>query len=363
MSSQRELKKPMTTWERWTRKLPDLDDLMAYDTVKEVRVLDRRLGFIYYFVLISVFFYVVIYVFLIRKQYLAEEKTTGLIITKVINTAHDNTDMPWDVFDAVTNPGEQGAAFVPTRVVVTKGQVQEGFCESPLHTCKSNHDCDIGNEELQQTTCSNGRCMRRQWCPAEELGKPNTQEYIVNSRTYDVWFETIIHFHQFQLDVASTDDKEPIRYPAEHANTYPLHDLMRFANVDMKSIERLGAIIQMNNIISCDLDAFVCKTQLVSSNIDTKTGFNYVQNYYYFENGIRKRDAYHFYGIRIIATATGFGTKTSVSNTVLQVSSAIALLTTAQTLADVFLQYVVPERNHYKAYKIQTTEELRSEDE
>ncbi len=38
--------------------LPDADDLFAYDTVKEVRVLDRRLGLVYYTVLGLVVFYV-----------------------------------------------------------------------------------------------------------------------------------------------------------------------------------------------------------------------------------------------------------------------------------------------------------------
>lgn len=54
--------------DRIIENLPDADDVFAYDTVKEVKVLDRRLGLIYYFVLGTVFFYVIIYVFMIEKQ-------------------------------------------------------------------------------------------------------------------------------------------------------------------------------------------------------------------------------------------------------------------------------------------------------
>merc|ERR1719482_1302473 len=104
-------------WAKYTKNLPDIDDLFAYDTVKEVKVLDRRLGYIYYAVLLLVLFYIVIYVFMIRQQYLDTEKTTGWILSKVVNPAHDENGMPWDIMDSVTNPGEQGALFIPTRVL------------------------------------------------------------------------------------------------------------------------------------------------------------------------------------------------------------------------------------------------------
>lgn len=348
-------------WAKYTKNLPDIDDLFAYDTVKEVKVLDRRLGYIYYAVLLMVLFYVIIYIFMIKKQYLETEKTMGWVIAKVTNPAYDDQNLPWDLYDSVTNPGEQGAVFLPTRVLITRGQVQEGFCESPLNPCAQDSDCDIGDDALQQTKCSNGRCMRRQWCPAEEPGVPTTVIHNVKARSYDIQFQTSLHYHKFMLDVATTDEKRSIRYPADHANTFPLHDLIRMANIEMEAVQELGAIIQVNHFINCDLDAFECKPGLEVNNIDTKTGFNYVQNYFYFENGVRKRDSYHFYGIRVMASATGIGRRTSISNIILQVSSAIALLSCAQQAADVFLMYFVSERRHYLEKKIIQTEDFNED--
>lgn len=340
----------------------DADELFAYDTVKEVKVLDRRLGGIYYMVLMMVFFYIVIFVFMIKKQYLDEEKTSGWIISKVTNPAFDKSNIPWDIFDSVTNPGEQGAVFLPTRVLITRGQVQENSCESPQHECQSDADCDKG-EELQVPKCANGRCVRRQWCPAEEVGQPHTEEHNVISKSYDVWFSTSLHFHKFMLDVSTTDEPKPIRYPLEHANTYPLHDLLRMADVKIEEVEQLGALISVTQFVTCDLDAFACQLQLQATNIDTSAGFNYVHNYFYFdESGVRKKDAYHFYGIRIVATAVGVGKQTSASNIILQVSSAIALLACAQQAADIWLQYLVPERRHYVELKVIQTEDF-NEDE
>jgi len=104
-------------------KLPDADDLFAYDTVKEVRVLDRRLGLIYYLVLGLVVFYVTVIVFLINKKYQDYEKSDGWVLAKIHNSpfAADNT-VPFDIYDAVHNPGEAGALFLPTRVLITRGQ-------------------------------------------------------------------------------------------------------------------------------------------------------------------------------------------------------------------------------------------------
>jgi len=336
----------------------DADSVFAYDTVKEVKVLDRRLGMIYYAVFIMIVFYIVIYVFMIEQKYLDTEKTTGWIITKVVNAAYDEEGNPWDVMDSVTNPGEQGAVFVPTRVLVTKGQVQEGYCESKLHPCGAPEDCDIGDEALQKPECSNGFCMRRQWCPAQDPEGPETTVHKVDSGGYDVWFQTNLHYHKFMLDVSTTDETEPIKYPQDHPNTFPVHDLLEMANIRPKDIQDYGAVIAVNNIFTCDLDEHVCERSLETNNIDTTTGFNYVYNHFYMDGGVRKRDTYRYYGIRIIVFATGLGKKASFANIVLQVSSAIALLSCAQTAADVFLQYIVPERRHYVEKKVIPTEDF-----
>jgi hypothetical protein len=345
-------------WDRWTADLPDADVVFAYDTVKEVKVLDRRLGIIYYLVLLMIIMYVVIYVFMIKKQYLDAEKTSGWTLTKVVNPAHDEEGNPWDIMDSVTNPGESGAVFVPTRVLVTKGQVQEGFCESSLHPCEGAEDCDIGNDALQKAECSNGFCMRRQWCPQQEAGKPETKVHNINAGSYDLWFQTNIHYHKFMLDVSTTDEMEPVRYPQDHPNTFPVHDLLIMAGVELDTIKENGAIIAVNDVFDCELDKHVCDRKLEAVNIDTKTGFNYVQNHFYMDGGVRKRDTYRYYGIRIVIFATGLGKKTSFANVVLQVSSAIALLSCAQAAADVFLQYIVPERKHYVEMKVIATEDF-----
>jgi len=75
----------------------------------------------------------------------------------------------------------------------------------------------------------------------------------------------------------------------------------------------------------------------------------------------KHKDMYRLYGLRIVAFSLGMGFKVSFAMIVLQISSAIALLGVAQTVADFFLEHVVPERRHYIQQKIEQTESFNKE--
>jgi len=345
-----------------TDMLPDPDDIFAYETVKWVRVLDRRLGLVYYTMLIIIVIYIVLYVCIIEKQYLDFEKSSGWIIVQVLNHQKSDLGITWDTYDRVTNPGEQGAVFVPTRILTTRAQNQEGFCESPVHPCTTPEDCDIDNELLQQSQCVNGHCMRRQWCPAENPEAPTTEIQYLEFGNVELWFKTYVHYHKFQLDVATTDEEQPIMYPMKRANTYPLHDLIRMANLDPEEVIENGAVIIANALLQCKLDSSSCTSRVETINVDTKSGYNYVYNHIYFdESGVRRRDVLRMYGIRLLAFATGFAVKTSFSMIVLQTSSGIALMMIAQTVADFVLMTVIAERKHYTDQKILQTEDFNED--
>lgn len=349
--------------------LTDTDDLFAYETVKWVRVLDRRLGLVYYSMLIIIIIYVVLYVCIIEKQYLDFEKTSGWVIVQTLNHQRSDAGHIWDSYDRITNPGEQGAVFIPTRILKTKGQISDGYCPSLLHNCTVAKDCDIDNEDLQKgSQCNAGFCMRRQWCPPEDPNKPGItdQEYLEFGNV-ELWFQTYVHYHKFNLDVATTDEKEEILYPVRRANTYPLHDLIRMANLEPEEVVENGAVLIANALLDCDLDSGECGSKIETINVDTKAGYNYAYAHNYFECNAdktqctRKRDLIRMYGIRLLGFATGFGSKTSFAQIVLQTSSGIALMMVAQTVADMVLMMVIAERKHYTDQKVLMTEDFNDD--
>jgi len=332
-----------------------MDEIFAYDTVQFCRVVDRRLGLVYYNVLFVVITYF-LFVFIMWEGYLEEEKTSGTVIAKVLNSQKSDIGISWDVFDKTTNPGEEGAVFIPTRILITKGQTQEDqYCESPHHNCTSDSDCDIGNVVLQKAQCSNGRCLRRLWCPAEDPDAATTETHYLDYEDVMLWFQAYVHFRNFMLDVTTFDEKEEREYPFTRANSFPLHDILRMANIQYESIIEHGAIVLVNTIFFCNMNSETCETHVHSTNVDTSTGFNYQHDHVYYENGIRKRDTYRMYGIRLITFTTGFGKKTSFSKIVLQLSSAIALTNYATYAADACMLYLLPEKKHYREKKIETS--------
>merc|ERR1719399_2753149 len=161
---------------------------------------------------------------IIKRQYLDYEKSNGFIMTKVLNPSYANDTIPFDVFEAVHNPGESGALFIPTRVMVTRNQGQKGSCENPGYPCDSDEDCDTG-DDMSTGKCSNSMCVRRGWCPSETVRTPGTEVYKIDASSYDLWFQGRVLYHKFRADVGNTEDPSPIFYPNENANTYPMRHL------------------------------------------------------------------------------------------------------------------------------------------
>jgi hypothetical protein len=326
-------------------------------------VLDRRLGLTLYAVQAAIIIYFV-FNLVVKKMYLETEKTTGWITSQILQSQRSDLGVMWDNYDRVTNPGELGAMFVPTRVEITRGQTQKAdlYCKAPLHKCKVDKDCDIENKLLQLPECNDGYCMRHQWCPAEdpndEFGEGVTEIHYLDTSEVEVWYETFVHFHYFDLDVATTDESMPREYPMKRANTYPFHDIIRLAKLKQEEVLENGAIVLMNAIFECELTKKECETYLEATNVDTLTGYNHVWNNIYYEDGVRKRDSYRMYGVRLINFATGFGRQFSINAVILQFASFISMVSAAAAAADFYMQNIVPEREAYKQKKCIETEDF-----
>merc|ERR1719473_802920 len=134
-----------------------------------------------------------------------------------------------------------------------------------------------------------------------------------------------------------------------------MHDILEKAKVNLKDVEPEGAVILLTAEYECNLDKDedeACETYLQGAMVDGVKGYSYKTVHYYDDGGDRKRDLYRFYGLRLVIFSLGIGERTDITQVVLVISQAIALLSCAGTAADVFLQYGVPERKHYIEQKI-----------
>lgn len=302
--------------------------VLTYETAREVRLVDRRLGLLYYVLMLSVFLYVVVDAFMINQRHLENEKSMGWALCRIHKAAYSGTlGLPWDVYDSLVNSGEVGAAFIPTRLVVTRGQTQDA------PGCTS-------------------------WCPVEDPKASTSEVHLLDFKSSELQLQTFVHFHRFGADVSTADNSKAILYPRRGANTLVVDDLLRLAGLRPSEVSQEGAVMILNVNFVCNMDVRGCDTVFETANVDTQSGFNHVYNHYYVEGGVRKRDSFRMYGIRVGVSATGFGSRMCSSKVLLQLSFAMALITLARNLADFILQSLLPERRHYIAYKVTETEPL-----
>ena len=165
--------------------------------------------------------------------------------------------------------------------------------------CSQHTDCeDI--PDLAKPKCEKGRCVRKQWCPAEDLSNQKTAQLLSEDAVgdYVIWFQSHVHFHKFNVDVSTTDAKFPIIYPEARATAYPVRDILHFAGVPFNDTSHLGAVILANLNFKCDLDSKDCTSRMQASFVDASTGYNYAKPHYYVgKDGQRWRDLHRYYGL------------------------------------------------------------------
>jgi hypothetical protein len=178
----------------------DLDEIFSYQTTKEVRMLDRRLGMVCWLIRAVVLVYVIGYVFVLREGYTETETSLGHCVTSVNGTAYSTTSgvtRPWDAIDAVKPSLEDGAAFVATTVFVTTGQTINNFSNPtlPCSTATAAKDCP-NDPPLSYGVCSNGFCQQYGWQPAfsETDGTSTTKHELETADGFGVWLRASIAF-------------------------------------------------------------------------------------------------------------------------------------------------------------------------
>jgi hypothetical protein len=365
----------------------DLDEIFSYQTTKEVRMLDRRLGMVNLLIKILVLLYLVGYVFLIREGYTEIEKSVGETLVSVNGTAYSTNNgksRPWDSIDVVNPALENGATIIASTVYVTPGQVV-GTGNNPNAACSSNSDC-TKNEPLMSGTCNtaDGYCQELAWMPAfSETDETSTTEYILqDGDDFGVWIRAAIQFPsldsglfstmgvtsitEYDSDTATVSETSSSSTTLGDGTAYPpdyftVGELLSLAQTSYETIKETGCTLSVSFMWTCFVDSSSsCYPTLQVSRMDVsekRRGFQYsYANYYRPEaGGVSTRDLYTVKGVRILLSSRGEGKRFSFSAVMLQISSGIALLWLANFAADFLMLHVLPERKHYRTYKQERT--------
>uniref|UniRef100_A0A0G4GMZ5 Uncharacterized protein n=1 Tax=Chromera velia CCMP2878 TaxID=1169474 RepID=A0A0G4GMZ5_9ALVE len=340
----------------------------SYRAKRYLRVRNKHLGALYWSCMLIVLTYIVVNVFIIDRGYLQVEYAPGFLLSDLMGPTRTDKGMPLDLFDTATNPGEVGAIFFPTRLLVTKKQAYGGRCSQPTMPCEADDDCSQeGDGAGDKGTCGDDkRCVAVGWCPAEDPSGDATEVHVVEASKFKVWLKSKIYFSLLStadpsnpLDVSTMEEEKPVDYPQENQNSFRLTDLLRFANTKLEDVQENGALVMASVFFKCDLDMNECEPDVSAKLVDSESGFNVVTNHYYTnDDGTEFRDTTRWFGVRMIAQTAAEGSKISWGNLALQIASAVALLGVTVVIADLYMAFFTSEKLHYMTAKDKATHEF-----
>jgi hypothetical protein len=356
----------------WSRIKSFFSSLKDYRTSKDVRILDRRLGYIYYGTLAMIILYLVIVVFIINQAYLDREKAEGIVLTTLLGTAYSTGAKPyvWDVAEENPWGQETSAVFVPSKVVVTRGQYQ-GLCVDPLLYCERDDDCsssDLPNvvEASQCVSTAEGSkgCLAWRWCPAEN-SQTSDVYYLENAAHQTIWLQYRIEFERLaDKSKDNFDDVELDRFPGQDSNAWEVSDIVLMAGSNFSDITEKGALFKATLVINCIKNpSEECDTHLEVKRLDDLDSGGYSMSHaeYYRVGDVLYRDLYHMKGARIMFSCIGIYIATSLSNIVLQIASALGLIIASRAITDGVMLNVLKEKFHFKSLKVKESDDFNKE--
>lgn len=355
----KEVEQDMTLWERvkeWCSKIKD------YETSKDVRILDRRLGFIYYGTLTFILLYLVIYVFIIAKQYLDTETVDGTVYITLLDNAYapGSNFYVWDQPEENPWGPETSSVFVPSKIIVTRAQ-QSGLCADPLLYCETDSDCspiDLPNE-VETNKCANtsegtSGCISWKWCPPENSNTSSIY-YIQQASQQRIWARFRVEFERLSLESKDNYAGKIKEYPGQNSNTWKTNDILLLSGSNFSDITEKGAVIQATIVYKCIANPFeVCDTYLQVQRLDEVGSGGYSINHaeYYRNSTGLYRNLYHMKGAKILFDSKGIYVATSLFNVVLQLASALGLIVASKAITDAIMLNLLKEKSHFKQLKV-----------
>lgn len=373
--------------------------LFMYETPKLVLIESRLIGVLHRLLQLALLGLVVVWIFILNRGYQhVDNGAVGGSTTKLKGVAYSNLsdervgERVWDSVDLHIPPQDNGAFFLTTNVIVTRGQVQSVCADVEYTTrCKNDSQClPLGEpyhlgHGLSTGVCnvSTGQCMVESWCPVENDSLPEggMSAALKHTKNFTVLIKNHVYFPYYKKGRSNLIEgitKTKLRNCNYHPVDDPHCPIFRLGTIigmagrqsslpnrtkddeefDEMAIE--GGVVSITIKWDCDFDYHEseCKPEYAFARLDiyqsqvASSGYNFRYPLYYVEDGIQKRQLVKAYGILFIisteATARAFNLKTFLLN----VGSGLALLGIASIFSDVLLLHIHKNRTYFKRFKM-----------
>lgn len=347
-------------------RIPDLDRLFCYDTPKLLRIIDFKPGVIYIAGCVFVILYCFGFALVINQMYLEHTDAVGVAMVSLSQSMEDtviksevmggegfeNLNMPGSVdsYDLVYPPTEVGGIFITTHTASTVGQVMKPCPDrdSTFPACKTKKPIYSGLKYPSTT-----HCMEYTWCPKfGQGGASSTSELLDGTELNNVALDFKLFINWFPNDDPDTIKSQTMQMT--------LKEVLAAAGIqDIETVAETGCIVYLKFSFgtheeSCST-AKDCKPTLKGVRLDKNSGgFKYQRTRYYRNATTTQkevRDVSEVHGIRIVATASGHGVTFSISASILQIASALAMWQLVYFAADIFTVYLNFNFLAYRRFK------------
>eukprot|EP01006_Ploeotia_vitrea_P028198 TRINITY_DN60921_c0_g1_i2.p1 TRINITY_DN60921_c0_g1~~TRINITY_DN60921_c0_g1_i2.p1 ORF type:complete len:427 (-),score=205.75 TRINITY_DN60921_c0_g1_i2:298-1578(-) len=366
----------------------DPDEVFAYNTIKVVRIKDRYLGMLRLFLLLVIFLYIVGYVLIYQQKYLEIEVPVGSVATSLKKPGHLKIDVSqypycknysgsehfldpaecvaWDADQIVYPPAMSDSMLITTRIKTTE---EWYICKDPTAgPCPA--ELWTNNRTLAGVNFTNA---------TGEIAWPVTQ-FMAGVDAYSVWVK---HNMQARLFFSQTGDDHYAAASSEMTGrlidrngdvlqTFGLgpdyiyvSTFLQAAGADLsRTSHAQGADPHGGD--SQRSEGIILLVAIIYSNLKSEQPtyeYSVTQipqaEYKVVESRISNDNMHRInidrHGIQLVFLTTGQIGRPDFQTTLIQLVSALGLLSVAALVVEMSMLYIMPHKKYYNKYKYQET--------
>ncbi|XP_050985792.1 purinergic receptor P2X, ligand-gated ion channel, 8 [Labeo rohita] len=356
--------------------------LFEYTTVRYVGTQNKKIGFLYRIFQLAVMGYLLGWVFLKNKGYQVKDDTIeSSVVTKVKGVARVNTTYTdfWGPEDYVfPNQGENFLSIM-TSFIETPNQTLGNCSENPSvphNTCSKDEECTVGEAVRAGNGIKTGICLKKTdngtceiygWCPIETRSDPHSATVVRQAENFTLYIRNFIRFSLFNFSTSNVLKENRRLYlknclynETDHpyCPIFRLGDIVNKTGHSFEDMARSGGSIGVLVEWRCDLDKYSdCRPKysfVRLGNSSETGGFSFrFARYFTDAAGQRQRTLYKVYGIHLDIMVFGSARKFSIIPTIVNIASALTLITAASYVCDIMLLYMMKKRSTHTELKLE----------
>jgi len=344
----------------------DWDDLLSYNTVKVVRIRDRRLGALHITFMAGIVLYIVVYSIVLNKGYLKVETPMGSIRASLLKPSVAQTNFPycsnqgnpnasllplpceyWDESNVVYPIGEETAFCATTRV---KYYNQTADCDFTLPNCTYTDSADAKNIYIADIDRFTLLIDHTMYAPISGIQRNalTLHGYIENPEKKEVSINQGIN----TIGVAGKPDIIELGLLLNYTGI----------NLDAPSLINPNLTIRYDGLIILVFIDYSNTYSRSTNNIKYTYSASVVQDTEFTVvepivlDRIQNRFVFKRHGIRLLFFQTGTIGNFDFRSLLLTFVSGIGLLAISTLIVDQLAIRILPQRKSYQSFKFQVTE-------